>query len=275
MKPISAQTEVLAVFGDPISQSLSPVMHNGWIEDHGLDAVYVALRVAGDADVFFRAARNLKLKGANVTVPHKEAAARGADHAHSAAANTLRWEKDGSLSAFNTDGAGFIDSLDESAPEWRQRVEKVLILGAGGAAYGIAQALAPYASLTIANRTRARGEDLAAQVNNASAASWDDLPALFAQADLIVQTTTLGMGGAPSPQWPMTQCKSRAIVADIVYKPLETDFLKTARAKGLMAVDGLGMLIHQGARAFELWFGVKPDAKKARARLLAALGEGP
>lgn len=165
--------------------------------------------------------------------------------------------------------------MDESAPEWRQRTEKVLILGAGGAAQGIAQALAPYAALTIANRTKQRAEDLATNVANARAADWDDLPALFATADLIVQTTTLGMNGAQSPQWPMTQCKSRAIVADIVYKPLDTDFLKAGRARGLVGVDGLGMLIHQGARAFELWFGFRPDVKKARARLLAALGENP
>lgn len=275
MKQITAQTQVLAVFGDPIAQSLSPVMHNGWIEDHGLDAVYVALRVAGDAEAFFQAARHLKLKGANITVPHKEAAARCADRSQAAVANVLRWEGDGSLSAFNTDGAGFVDSLDESTLEWRQRTERVLILGAGGAAAGIAQALAPYASLTIVNRTRERAEQLAANVANAHAESWDQLPDLFSKADLIVQTTTLGMAGAQSPQWPMTQCKSRAIVADIVYKPLETDFLKTARAKGLAAVDGLGMLIHQGARAFELWFGVKPDTQKARLRLLSALGEAP
>jgi shikimate dehydrogenase len=269
-------TKRYAVIGDPVGHSLSPVMHAGWIEDHHLDATYEALLLRSDDPV--AAIRVLSgLAGVNVTVPHKEAAAKAADRSDDQVANTLRWEVDGTISAFNTDGLGFVDCLNESSPGWREKVETALILGAGGAANGIAHALRSDAAvdidLVVANRTRARAEALAAGLPRTRVADWNDLESLFANADLIVQTTTLGMGGAPSPVWPVERCKPDAIVVDIVYRPLQTPLLKAARDRGLTAVDGLGMLIHQGARAFEIWFGVKPDAKKARARLLAALGE--
>ncbi len=271
---ITAKTQVLAIFGDPVAQSLSPVMHNAWFADHGIDAVYVAVRVPGEPDAVFRMMKRAQLKGANITVPHKEAAAALADRTESRVANVWRWESDGSVSAFNTDGKGFIASLDEAAPGWR--APRVLILGAGGGAAGIAQALAAHdasAEIVIANRTLQRAQELAALLPKARAAAWDNLAAEFAEADLIVQTTTLGMNGQGEWEWPVARCKAGAIVADIVYKPLETGLLRAAKARGLVAVDGLGMLIHQGALAFELWFGVKPDTKAARRRLMEALSE--
>lgn len=268
---ITAATKVFAVIGDPVSHSLSPVMHNGWIADHGLDAVYVALRVGGEDPI--SAIRALSgFAGVNVTVPHKEAAAKAAHRSEAGVANTLKWEKDGTLSAFNTDGPGFLDALDETAPDWRGRAQRALVLGAGGAALGIGQALSPHvATVHFANRTPARGEAAAATIPNGRSLRWDDLERAFAAADIIVQATTLGMAGQPKMNWPVSYCRPSAIVADIVYRPLETDLLSAARARGLTTMDGLGMLIHQGARAFEIWFGVKPDTAKARQRLLAAL----
>jgi len=270
---ISAKTKVLAVIGNPVRHSLSPVMHNGWISDHGLDAVYVALPlVSEDAAAAIRAMKGLGFAGLNVTVPHKEAAAAAADRREGAVANVLRWEEDGSLSAFNTDGPGFLDALSEAAPDWRGRVRRALILGAGGAAVGVAQALSPNVdAIHFANRTPERGEAAARAIPNGRTLRWDDLERGFGAADLIVQATTLGMNGEPAPEWPVSYCRPTAIIADIVYRPLETDLLRAARARGLVAIDGLGMLIHQGARSFEIWFGVKPDAAKARARLIAAL----
>lgn len=269
---IGGRTQVLAVIGNPVAHSLSPAMHNGWIADHGLDAVYVALPLEGDdIEGAMRAMKALRFKGLNITVPHKEAAARAADRCAVAAANVWRWEADGSVSAFNTDGAGFTDALEESAPGWAKHARRALILGAGGAAKAIAEAIAPHVdTVHIANRTHARGEALAATLPNGRALRWDELERGFGAADLIVQTTTLSMNDAGAA-WPVGNCRSGAIVADIVYKPLETPLLAAARARGLTAVDGLGMLIHQGARAFELWFGIKPDAARARERLLAAL----
>jgi shikimate dehydrogenase len=272
---ITGATKVFAVIGDPVSHSLSPLMHNGWIEDHGLDAVYVALPLrSADPVASIRALGQFGLKGANVTVPHKEAAAAAAGWAEGGVANVLRWESDGTIVAFNTDGAGFVDALGEVAPDWLRRVANVLIIGAGGAARGIAEALSTnVGTIAFANRTFARAEAAAAALTTArgKALRWDDLERGFATADLIVQSTTLGMTGQPDYVWPMSSCRDGAIVADIVYRPLETDFLRAARARHLVAMDGLGMLIHQGARAFELWFGIKPDAAKARARLTAAL----
>jgi shikimate dehydrogenase len=184
----------------------------------------------------------------------------------------LRREEDGSLSAFNTDGAGFLDSLAERAPDWRAHVRRVLILGAGGAALGIGQALSPYVdTIHFANRTAVRGEQTAAALPNGRTMRWDDLERGFGHADLVVQATTLGMEGQDEIEWPVSFCRPSAIVADIVYRPLDTMLLRAARAGGLQTIDGLGMLIHQGARSFELWFAIKPDTAKARERLIAAL----
>ncbi|MBS0384051.1 MAG: shikimate dehydrogenase [Proteobacteria bacterium] len=273
---ISGATKVLAVIGDPVAHSLSPAMHNGWIADHGLDAVYVALPLkAGDAEPALKALKALGLHGLNITAPHKEAAARAADRSECAAANVWRWEDDGAVSAFNTDGAGFLDSLDESAPGWRARRSRVLMLGAGGAALAAGEALSPFVdTIHFANRTAERGEAAAAAVPNGRSLRWEDLERGFGAADLVVQATTLGMAGSgESFEWPLGHLRAGAIVADMVYRPLETGLLRAARERGLATVDGLGMLIHQGVRSFELWFGIKPNAGAARARLLAVLGE--
>lgn len=268
---ITATTKVFGIVGDPVSHSLSPLMHNCWIADHGLDAVYVALPLKSDDPV--SAIRALSgFAGLNVTVPHKEAAAKAAARSEGAVANVLRREDDGTLSAFNTDGVGFIDSLTEGAPDWRTRARRVLILGAGGGALGIGRALSPFVdTIHFANRTAARAEKTASTIPNGRTTRWDDLERAFGHADLIVQTTTLGMAHQPEIEWPVSLCRPNAIIADIVYRPLETPLLQAARARSLIAIDGLGMLIHQGARAFEIWFGIKPDVVKARQRLMAAL----
>lgn len=270
---VTAQTKLLAVIGDPIGHSLSPLMHNGWIADHGLDAVYVALRLqSSDPTQSIRALKAFALVGASVTVPHKEAAAAAADWSEASVANVLSWAEDGKVRAYNTDGPGFLDALAESAPDWRMRVKRVLIVGAGGAGLAIATALSPHANtIHFANRTAARAESAARRIPNGRSLRWDDLERGFGAADLIVQATTLGMSGHDARDWPVSYCRPSAIVADIVYQPLETDLLRAARSRGLVTMDGLGMLIHQGARAFELWFGLRPNILKARQRLEAAL----
>lgn len=261
-----------AVIGDPVSHSLSPTMHNGWIADHELNATYEALLLRSDDPVAAIRALGSQLAGANVTVPHKEAAAKAAGWADGTAANTLRWGQDGTLSAFNTDGAGFIAALDEAQPIWRRTTRRALVVGAGGAAIGLGQALSPIVgAVQFINRTLAKAQAAADLIPNGEAAAWESLDEGFASNDLIVQATTLGMAGQPEMSWPVERCQKHAIIADIVYRPLETPLLREARAAGLATMGGLGMLIHQGALAFELWFGIKPDTVKARARLLAAL----
>lgn len=269
-------TRRFAVIGNPIAHSLSPEMHSAWIADHGIDASYERHLFEGDDAAFVAWAKTMPFDGANVTVPFKSAARRAATQSASDddVANVLMWRGDEIIAA-NTDGVGFLASIDEATPGWRGKTRKALIIGAGGGATGVAGALAGEGvALTIVNRTKARADELAAAVGG-GAADWAALPGLLAEADLIVQTTTLGMSGGASPDWPVSRCKAGAIVVDIVYRPLETPLLKAARAQGLTAVDGLGMLIHQGALAFEMWFGVKPDTQKARARLLTILGETP
>jgi shikimate dehydrogenase len=155
------------------------------------------------------------------------------------------------------------------------RTSRALILGAGGAALAIGAALSPIVdTVHFANRTAERGDAAAAAIPNGRSLRWDDLERGFGAADLIVQATTLSMSD-DAIEWPVANIRVGAIAADIVYRPLETGLLRAARKRGLTVVDGLGMLIYQGVRSFELWFGIKPDAAKARARLLAALGETP
>jgi shikimate dehydrogenase len=274
---VRGDTAVYAVLGDPVKHSLSPVLHNAWMAEAGLNAVYVPLRVAPAAFERFAA---LGLAGANVTVPYKESAALAADTKDSAvatlaAANVLRLEPDGRVAAFNTDAGGFVASLDEGAPGWRSRVGHALVIGAGGAgraiAFGLAAAGVP--RLTILNRDEARAAAAAAiHSDRARSAGWRDLPDAIAEADLIVNATSLGLGGA-AVEWPLHRAQDDALVVDAVYAPLETGLLRLARSRGLATLDGLGMLIHQAALAFDLWFGVRPDTVAGRARALAALKE--
>ncbi|MGE3303997.1 MAG: shikimate dehydrogenase [Hyphomonadaceae bacterium] len=278
---ITSRTAVLALFGDPVGHSLSPVMHNGWIGDHGLDAVYVALRIAtAQAPNTFVSLRNAGFRGANVTVPHKQSACLAVDSLDPTASalkavNVLRWEDDGAISGFNTDAPGLVSALDESHAGWRSTTGAAVVLGAGGAAraavWGLAQA--GVKRVLVVNRTLARAEETAALTPRAHAFAWDQLGDLFASADLIVNTTTLGMAGSPPMEWPIERTPDHCIVMDSVYAPLETELLRAARARGLTTVDGLGMLIHQGALAFDIWFGVTPDVLLARVRLMQAISD--
>ncbi|NWG53956.1 MAG: shikimate dehydrogenase [Hydrogenophilaceae bacterium] len=272
---ISARTKLIALFGDPVSHSLSPALHNSWIEALGLDAAYVALRIGEkEADAAFASLAAFGFHGANVTVPHKARAARAAQRPAPAvvalgAANTLLWEE-GGVAAFNTDAQGAVDALDDAASGWREGVKSALIVGAGGAAKAVAFGLraAGVSRISVVNRTRAR----AAEIEGADIADWAAMDAAFADADLIVQTTTLGMKGQPPGAWPIAAAKGTAIVMDAVYAPLETPLLKAARMRGLQSLDGLGMLLFQAARAFEIWFGVKPDIALGRKILERSAG---
>ncbi|MDX2235287.1 MAG: shikimate dehydrogenase [Hyphomonadaceae bacterium] len=278
---VTGATKVLAVLGDPVAHSLSPAMLGGWIADHGLDAVYVPLRVdRGEAARTFQALPGLGLHGANVTVPFKETALEAAS-VHSAdvktlgVANTLAWIG-GQVHAFNTDCGGARAAIEEAHPGWAEAAQRVLVIGAGGAAramaFGLVRGQGPH--VTFVNRTRGKAEEAAALMRGfgpTDAQDWSALPDAFAEADVIVNASTLGMTGHATHPWPIERAKPSAIVYDAVYAPLETDLLKAARLRGLRTVDGLGMLIHQGAMAFRIWFGVAPDTAKARARLLAIL----
>jgi shikimate dehydrogenase len=251
--------------GWPIAHSRSPLIHNYWIEQLGLDAEYrreeVAPEKVGD---FVRNLRDYGYVGANVTVPHKEAvlALTTADERARAvgAANTL-WYADDILRSTNTDVEGFLANLDSVTPGWDRGLENAVVLGAGGGARAVVFALLAreVQRVYVVNRTVERAKSLQKQFGSrVKPATWDEITGLLGGAGLLVNTTTLGMAGQP-PLEINLRCPASLVVADLVYTPLETKLLSVARERGLRTADGLGMLLHQAVRGFELWFGVKPE----------------
>ncbi len=217
------------------------------------------------------------LVGANVTVPHKEDAFAACDKLTATAAelgavNTL-WREGRALCGDNTDVAGFLDNLDDEAPRWREQADAAIILGAGGAARAVIAGLLSrrIERLFIVNRTPDRAERLVERFGaRASAHSWRDLPRLLESAGLLVNTTSLGMVGQKPLAIDLSPLPPQAAVADLVYVPLETPLLATARGRGLRAVSGLGMLLHQAAPGFERWFGARPTVTPELRALIEA-----
>jgi shikimate dehydrogenase len=277
------------VIGWPVAHSRSPLIHNYWLQEAGIDAVYEAVAVPPEAD--FRAKleelRDQGFAGVNVTIPHKEAAFAAVNTKDAAAArlgavNTIALAGD-TISGHNTDGRGFIDSLSTTR-DWASG--PALVLGAGGSARAIVGALldAGISDIRVSNRTRARAEAVAALADtpdNSGAVrvfDWDARAQAGENATLLVNTTSLGMQGAPPLDMPLDTLAStqavKATVADIVYVPLQTDLLARSAQHGLTPVNGLGMLVHQAAHAFDLWFGQRPDFDSVlRDRLIRDLGE--
>ncbi len=269
------------VIGHPVAHSRSPLIHRYWLKEHRIEGDYVREDVAPEAIERFLDRLGERYVGANVTIPHKEAAFRKLKRADPVAralgaANTL-WFEDGALCGSNTDVYGFSAHLDESLPGWEKRTVTALVLGAGGAARGVIYALLERGvrRIAIANRTRARGEALARQFGEkCTVMDFAELSPRLAETDLLVNTTSLGMKGQPSLEIDLLPLKRAAAVYDIVYVPLETRLLAAARARGHPVIDGLGMLLHQAVPGFERWFGVRPKVTPAlRALLLADLGE--
>lgn len=253
------------VIGWPISHSRSPLIHNYWIKQHNLNADYRREAVPpGEFADFIRTLRERGYVGTNVTVPHKEAALAAAapdDRARAVgAANTL-WYADGTLRATNTDVEGFLANLDAATPGWDRGLESAIVLGAGGAARATVYALVTreVQRIFVINRTPERAEILKKQFGNRIVpAGWDETTGLMGGAGLLVNTTPLGMTGQP-PLEINLRCPASLVVADLVYDPLVTNLLAVARERGLRTADGLGMLLHQAVRGFELWFGVRPE----------------
>ena len=254
------------VVGWPIKHSRSPLIHGYWLMTLGIEGTYS--KEAVEPREFPEFLRNLArngFAGANITVPHKEAALSLADEPDQAAraigaANTL-WLDGGKLKATNTDAAGFIAHLDQSAPDWAKAGRPAVVLGAGGAARAIVHALKQrgVTEIRLVNRSFERAGALAAHFGApVKAIEWGGLSGALLDAGLLVNATTLGMAGAQPLDINLTQLTADATVYDIVYTPLDTPLLAAARARGLTTVDGLGMLLHQAVPGFHLWFGVRP-----------------
>ena len=262
----ATQPILAAVIGNPVAHSLSPTIHNNWAARAGVRGYYVPILV-GDDDRSFQAAidslQTLGFAGANVTIPHKERALKHADNASDfaravGAANMLTF-KDGTCFAENSDGEGYAAAL---APMLEiKEAYNILILGAGGAARAIAARsttqLIPENkgknAVTIINRTLARANNVAALCDGASG-TWDDYGDLYPHADIIVNTTSLGMSGQPPLNVSLENVRKNAVVFDIVYSPLETDFMSAGKKYGARAIGGLDMLMHQAAPGFRKWF---------------------
>lgn len=260
-----------AVLGNPVAHSRSPRLHRHWLSRYGLTGDYVALHVeAADLPQVIATLPKMGFVGCNVTIPHKIDVLSLADHVSETArrigaANTLWWSDDG-LHADNTDGYGFIANLRAGAPLWQPAAGSALVLGAGGASRAVLVALldAGVPQIWLANRTKARAADLAAEFGpRIQAVDWAEVGDLLGQAALVVNTTSLGMAGAEEMTLPLDALHAGQVVTDIVYTPLITPFLAAGAQAGAVTVDGLGMLLHQGVPGFEHWFGQRPEVDEA------------
>ena len=259
------RTPAACLIGWPAAHSRSPLIHHYWLRTLGIEGGYVIEAVPPEDLRDFVLRLSLRgFVGANVTIPHKEAvlALSTPDTRAKAvgAANTL-WFADGELRSTNTDVEGFLGNLDASTPGWDE-AEEALVLGAGGASRAVVFGLLDRGvkRIHLANRTLARAEALAAQFGpNVHPLPWDAIDGILPRAKLLVNTTSLGMHGQGALDVDVARLPIGAVVADLVYVPLVTPLLAAAGDRGLKTADGLGMLLHQAVRGFELWFGQRPE----------------
>ncbi len=256
------------IIGFPVGHTKSPMLHGHWLKRHNINGYYIPIGLSQpDFERGLRSMHLLGFRGVNVTVPHKVSAVSLADTvtdraALIGAANTLTFRPDGSIRADNTDGYGFIQNVKQICPEWDVTLGPALVLGAGGAARAVISALLTEGApeIRLANRTRARSEALKEHFGaRVHPIDWNRASDATEGAATIVNTTSLGMVGQPELKLSLNAAPDSAVVIDIVYAPLETPLLAAARARGLRAVDGLGMLLHQAVPAFEVWFGIRPE----------------
>jgi len=263
---MTAAGRAACVIGWPIEHSRSPLIHNYWLKTYGIAGEYRREAVPpGEFRAFVQSLAARGYVGANVTLPHKEAAlacSQPDDCARAVgAANTL-WLDNGVLRSTNSDVEGFLDNLDTCVPGWDRGLGKAAVLGAGGAARAVIHGLLQrgIAHIAAVNRTAARAEALRERFGaRVHPCGWEERNAALADAALLVNATTLGMTGQPDLDIDIGRLPSKAIVADLVYAPLLTPLLRAARARDLRTADGLGMLLHQAVRGFLLWFGKKPE----------------
>ncbi|GAB4394948.1 MAG: shikimate dehydrogenase [Kiloniellaceae bacterium] len=264
---LSGKAKVAGLIGWPVAHSRSPRLHGYWLAEHGIDGAYVPLPVAADqVEVAVRGLAAAGLRGVNVTIPHKQAVLALCDQVDDlarriGAVNVLLFDG-GEIRGTNTDAFGFMENLKAGAPSLAVTKAPAVLLGAGGAARAVAVGLLDdgVPELRLCNRNRARAERLAADIGGAiTVVPWEERAAALAGAGLLVNSTSLGMSGQPGLEIPLDDLDPGAVVADLVYSPLETDLLAAARAHGCTGVDGLGMLLHQGRPCFAAWFGPDPQ----------------
>ncbi len=270
------------VCGHPIAHSRSPLIHGFWLEQLGIDGRYEPVDIhPDDFSAFIRGFPDRGFAGGNITIPHKEQAWKNVDLRDAAAdaigaVNTV-WLENGKICGGNTDAHGFSANLDAQAPRWDDG-ETAVVLGAGGAARAILFALVTrgFKNIFLTNRTLKRAEELARVFGaGITPLDWMKRQDVLGQADLLVNSTSLGMGDNADRYIDLASLPDHAVVADIVYVPLETPLLRSARDRGLRGVDGLGMLLHQAVPGFQHWFGATPRVTpELRARIIENLETG-
>ena len=267
------------VMGWPVGHSRSPMLHGYWLQRYGLPGAYVLLPVQPDRlPAALRGLPALGFAGCNVTIPHKVAAMELVDRVDPVARrigaiNTIVVEADGTLSGYNNDGFGYVQSLRDAQADWRADAGPVLVLGAGGAARAIVASLidAGARDVRICNRTPARAEAIAKAIGGSiTVLPWEQRHQAIGDVALLVNTTSQGMSGQPPLDLDLGALAPETLVSDAIYLPLVTPLLAAARARGNRTVNGLGMLLNQARPAFKAWFGVMPEITPELRRMLEA-----
>jgi len=271
---------IAGLLGWPVAHSRSPVIHNHWLAHYGIAGRYVLFGVPPEKlEAAVRGIAVLGLRGCNVTTPHKQAIFPLLDRVDDlarriGAVNTVVVEKDGTLTGFNNDGNGFILSLRAANPQWRPDSGPILVLGGGGAARAVVASLAAQGAkeIRVANRTRAKAEEIAAAVGPAvvKVVNWEERNDAQAGVALLANSTSLGMAGKPLLDIALDALPKNALVGDLIYTPPETPLLAAAKQRGHVTVNGLGLLLNQARPAFNAWFGVMPDITPALLQAVAA-----
>jgi len=280
---INGKTKIVGVIGDPVEHSCSPPMHNAVFEELKMNYIYVPFHVkAEDIKAALDGFKALNIAGINITIPHKQIVIPFLDEISKeakmiGAVNTLVFEND-RVVGHNTDARGFISAMYEVIEQNIQG--EAVVLGAGGAARAVVAGLvnADFSVITIANRTVSKAVSLANQISEKSdtkisGMGLDDkkLPQAIENAKLLVNTTSAGMDLSKPLIIDADWLHQDLIVYDIIYSPSETKLLMEANKRGLKTIQGLGMLVHQGAIAFELWTGIFPPIETMRNALIKAL----
>ena len=270
---------IAGLLGWPVAHSRSPVIHNHWLAEHGIAGRYVLFPVPPDRlEAAVRGLAALSLRGCNVTTPHKQAVFPLLDRVDDlarriGAVNTVVVESDGTLSGFNNDGNGFIQSLRDAKPGWRPDSGPILVLGAGGAGRAVVASLAAQGAkeIRLANRSIDKAEEIAEVVGPVvKVVAWDERAEAADGVALLANATSLGSAGKAPLDMPLDRLPRDAVVGDLIYVPPETPLLAAAKARGNVTVNGLGLLLNQARPAFNAWFGVLPSITPALIRAVEA-----
>lgn len=270
---------IAGLLGWPVAHSRSPVIHNHWLAQYAIPGRYVLFAVPPEKlEAAVRGIAVLGLRGCNVTTPHKQAIFPLLDRVDDlarriGAVNTVVVEQDGTLTGFNNDGNGFIQSLRDADPKWSPGSGPILVLGAGGAGRAVVASLAAQGAkeIRLANRTRDKAQDIAAAAGSVvRVVPWEQREEALDGIAMLANATSLGSAGKPALEISLARLPKSAVVGDLIYVPPETPLLAAARARGNTTVNGLGLLLNQARPAFNAWFGVMPEITPALRQAIAA-----